>query len=39
MILDCLPSLLALIAILLGAVTLFGFVVVWWLRRDLKGNA
>ncbi len=39
MILDCLPSLLALIAILLGAVTLFAVAMVWWLRRELKGDA
>lgn len=39
MILDCLPSLLALIGILLGAVTLSGFVIVWCLRRELRGEA
>ena len=38
MILNCLPSLLTLIAILLGGVTLFGFAMVWWLRRELKGE-
>lgn len=39
MILDCLSSLLALIAILLGGVSLFGFALVWCLRRELKGDA
>jgi len=38
MILDALPSLLALIAILFGSVILFAVAMVWWLRRELKGT-